>query len=59
LTVTVEDDSPAGTDISDNLNASGSLVTTNLVLVIDTSGSIAAIQRHRLVVGLKMMFKEL
>jgi len=41
LTVTVEDDSPVGGDISDNLNVSGSLVTTNLVLVIDTSGSIS------------------
>ena len=41
FTVTIEDDSPIGTNVVQNLNASSDNVTTNLILVLDTSGSMA------------------
>ena len=39
LTVNISDDAPVAHDISQNLQSSGAVVTTNLTLVLDVSGS--------------------
>ena len=39
FTITVEDDSPTAFDVVDNLNATSQNIATNLILVLDVSGS--------------------